>query len=50
MIKRLMRMNLRKGMQYLKGITSQPMTFVGAMYENSASDLTMEIVLTAKRN
>jgi len=26
------------------------MMFVGAMYENSASDLTIEMVLTANRN
>ena len=37
-------------MKNLSGMSSHPMMFVGAMYENSASDLTIEMVLTANRN
>lgn len=43
-------MNRRNDMKNRRGIKSHPSTFVGAIYENSASDLTMEMVLTAKRN
>jgi hypothetical protein len=37
-------------MKYRRGIRSQAKMLLGAMYENNASFLTMEMVLIAKRN
>ena len=50
MTSRFMRRNLLKDIVYFSGIRSQPMMFVGGMYEKSASDLTIEMVLTANKN
>lgn len=38
------------GMTYLAGINAQANMFPGATYEKSASFLTIEMVLMAKRN
>jgi len=35
---------------YRNGVISHPMMFVGGIYEKRASDLTMDIVLTANKN
>lgn len=39
-----------KGMQYRRGMSSQAKILLGAIYENRASFLTMEIVLMANKN
>lgn len=42
--------NSLSGIKYRRGISSQANMLLGAMYENNASFLTMEMVLIAKRN
>jgi hypothetical protein len=42
--------NSLSGMQYRRGISSHAKMLLGAMYENRASLLTMEMVLIANRN
>lgn len=50
MMSLFMRRNFLNGMVNLNGMRSHPIMFVGGMYEKRASDLTIEMVLTAKRN
>ena len=47
---RLSLTNWRKGMKNRTGVSNHARTFVGAMYEKRASDLTIDMVFTANKN